>query len=40
MAGDLAEGAGRLMTEHDLADRDFGRDHAAEIGRNGGIVVA
>jgi len=40
MAGDLAERTGRLVTERDWADRDFGSHHPAEIGRNGGIVVA
>ena len=40
MAGDFARRAGRLMAERDRADRDFARDHAAEIGRQRRIVIA
>ena len=40
MAGDFARRAGRLVAERDRPDRDFARDHAAEIGRQGRIVIA
>ena len=40
MAGDFARRAGRLVTKRDRSDRDFGRDHAAEIGRQRRIVIA
>ena len=40
MAGDFARRAGRLVAERDRPDRDFARDHAAEIGRQRRIVIA
>ena len=40
VAGDFAGRPGRLVTKHDRADRDFAGDHAAEIGRQRGIVIA
>ena len=40
MARDFTGDAGRLVTERDRPDRDFGGDHAAEIGGDGGIVIA
>ena len=40
MSGDFADSAGRLVTKRDAADRNFAGDHAAEIGRQCGIVIA
>ena len=40
MAGDLADGAARLMAERERPDRDLARHHAAEIARQVGIVIA
>ena len=40
MTGDLADGTGRLVTKHNGTDRDFAGDHAAQIRRQRGIVIA
>ena len=40
MAGDFTHSPCRLMAERNRADRDFARDHAAEIGRQRRIVIA
>jgi len=40
MAGDFAGSTRALVAEDDGADRDFISDHAAEIGRQGRIVIA
>src|SRR5258705_12993566 len=40
MTGDFARRTGRLVTERNRADRNFMSDHAAEIGRQRGIVIA
>ncbi len=40
MAGDFTRNAGRLVTERNRPDRNFMSDHAAEIGRQRGIVIA
>ncbi len=40
MAGDFTRSAGRLVTERNRANSNFMSDHAAEIGRQRGIVIA
>ena len=40
MPRDFTDGASRFMTKHDGAGGDFIRDHAAEIARQGRIVIA
>ena len=40
MPGDFAGGAGRLVTKHDAADRNFTRDDAADVARQRRVVIA